>query len=206
MSVCWKTVSGFLLERMYFEAAGENCRENGGGMKQMSKKQTEARKQRELIRAFDKELFSYTGQVAWFLPGIFSVILLCLTAIPVQKINREDTVMLFVMINMIIWLSYTILLPYVDVSDGTDTQKKRRRTYDLLKYLPVSKAQYRRVRMEYLFRYLWKLTLIGLVLQCGFAFLSVKRIDIINIVYAIIMLFVIPMVSGWFQEVVHVAN
>lgn len=165
----------------------------------MSKKQIEEQKQRDLIRAFDKELFSYTGQVAWFLPAIFSFILLGLIAIPIQEIGKEDRFMFAVILTMAGWVSYAILLPYLTLSDGADTQKKRRRTYDVLKNLPVSKAQYRRVRMEYLFNYLWKLTLIGLFLQCGFALLDVKQIDFINAAYAVGTLLLAPMGFGWLQ-------
>ena len=53
-----------------------------------NKKEMMEKQQRNVIREFDKELFTYTGQVAWFMPGIISFLLICLMAIPFQEIGR----------------------------------------------------------------------------------------------------------------------
>lgn len=151
---------------------------------------------RARIREFDKELFSYTGQIAWFLPGLFSFILVALMGIPVQEITRDSK---FGVIGFILaaWISYFVLQPYVNVTDSLTRQQKKSGTYRKLKYLPVSKKQYRRVRMAYLFRYLWKLALIGLVLQCVMAAVDGNSVTVWNILYAVGILLVCPLFLGW---------
>lgn len=125
----------------------------------MKKNNNEIR-QRELIKAFDKELFSYTGQVAWFVPALLSFFLLILMIIPYQEWAEEHNFLWFT-IYFPMLISYLVLLPYVNTTDALSPQQKKNRTYDKLKYLPISKKQYIFARMEYLFRYFSRLTIIG---------------------------------------------
>lgn len=129
--------------------------------------------QREKIKEFDKELFSATGQVAWFAPGIFSFLLLILFAIPIQEISGESRYMIAIGASWAFWIAYLVLLPYETVTNKVQTKKNK--TFGRLKYLPVSAKQYRTVRMGYLFRFVKRLALIGLVLQCTAAFLVLKK-------------------------------
>lgn len=163
----------------------------------MKKNNNEIR-QRELIKAFDKELFSYTGQVAWFVPALLSFFLLILMIIPYQEWAEEHNFLWFT-IYFPMLISYLVLLPYVNTTDALSPQQKKNRTYDKLKYLPISKKQYIFARMEYLFRYFSRLTIIGLILQCIFSLLIAKDLGIANILYVIITLFVTPMISGRLQ-------
>ena len=161
-----------------------------------SRKERE-KEERARIREFDKDLFSYTGQIAWFLPGLFSFILIVLIGIPVQEMTRDDKMLGAVGFMLAAWISYFVLLPYINVTDSLTPQQKKSGTYGKLKYLPVSKKQYRRVRMAYLFRYLWKLALIGLVLQCVMAAAGGNGVTVWNILYAACILLVCPLFLGW---------
>lgn len=154
------------------------------------------REERARIREFDKELFSYTGQVAWFLPGIFSFVLIILMIIPVQEAVHSSIAIWPNFFMLATWSTYFLLLPYVSVTDSVTPQKKTRSTYAKLKYLPVSKKQYRRVRMEYLLRYLWKVTLIGLVVQCTAAAAVLKSVTVWNVLYVVGILLVYPLLLG----------
>jgi len=162
----------------------------------MNQKENEM-KQRELLREFDKELFTYTGQISWFLSGIFSFISLCLLAIPMQEVITGNENLWTTSCMCAIWIPYSVLLPYINMTDAFTPHQKHNRTYDKLKYLPVSKKQYRIVRMEYLFRYIWKLTIVGLVVQCSFTIITVGSVSVWNIVYVAAILFVLPLFCGW---------
>ena len=156
--------------------------------------------QRRRLREFDKELFSYTGQLAWFLSGLFAFAVLGLMCIPVQEAGSGDSYPGIVEFLSGIWISWSVLHPYVNVTDTFERPKNNRsRTYDKLKYLPVSRKQYISVRMGYLFRYLWKLTLAGGAVQCIFAAADLGRVEPVNVAYAISVLLLIPMASGWIQ-------
>ena len=162
----------------------------------MNHKENEKR-QRELFRKFDKELFTYTGQITWFPAGIFSFICLVLQAIPVQELQNDSSNIWLCVCMFTIWIPYSVLLPYINMTEAFTPYQRRNRTYDKLKYLPVSRKQYRTVRMGYLFRYVWKLTVAGLAVQCTFAMAILKHLDIWNIIYVVAILFVFPLFLGW---------
>lgn len=158
----------------------------------------EDKKQRELIRAFDRELFTYTGQIAWFAPGFFSFIALGLIAIPYQELVESGDFPWWIMIFLSFWITFLVLQPYQNSTDAFTPQKKVSKTYDKLRCLPVDKKQYRIVRMGYLFRYFWKLTVIGLCMQCITSWIA-GTLGIQSILYVIIVLFVVPMIEGGLQ-------
>lgn len=162
----------------------------------MNQKENE-RKQRKLLREFDKELFTYTGQLAWFLSGMFSFICLVLQAIPVQELQNDNTNIWLSICMFIVWISFSVLSPYINMTEAFTPYQRRNKTYDKLKYLPVSRKQYRIVRMGYLFRYIWKLAAAGLAVQCIFAMAIVKYLDIWNIIYVAAIMFVLPLLAGW---------
>lgn len=168
---------------------------DGGKEMDMDKKER-ARREREKIREFDKELFRYTGQVAWFLPGIFSFLILAMIAIPLQAV-MEDRGMAVTCVIMATWVTYFVLQPYVNVTDSLTPQQKNGGTWSRLKVLPVSKREYRRVREGYLFRYLWKLVLMGCIIQCAMTALDGGTITVWNFVYVVCILLVYPLCMGW---------
>lgn len=155
------------------------------------------KKQRECVQKFDKELFTYTGQIAWFPVAIFSFICLVLQAIPVQELQNGSLNIWLSICIFSIWIPYFVVLPYVNMTDALTPYQRKNKTYDKLKYLPVSKKQYRIVRMRYLFRYLWKLTVAGLAVQCTFSLAVIKYLDVWNILYVVAILFALPLVIGW---------
>lgn len=159
---------------------------------------TVKKEQRRQIREFDKELFSYTGQIAWLLPGIFSFIALILLFVPVQELESGDRALYMWGPMSAIWISFFILQPYLFTTEPfAGSRQNIHKTYDKLKYLPVSKKQYELVRLGYLFRYTWKLTAVGMFLQCLSAAWIAGYADIWNILYVIVVLLLTPLLTGW---------
>lgn len=155
------------------------------------------KKQRERLQKFDKELFTYTGQIAWFPVAIFSFLCLVLQAIPVQELQNSRPNIWLSICLFSIWIPYFVVLPYVNMTDALTPYQRKNKTYDKLKYLPVSKKQYRIVRMGYVIRYIWKLTVAGLAVQCTFSLGVMKYLDVWNILYVVAILFALPLVIGW---------
>lgn len=159
-------------------------------------KKKREQEERARIREFDRELFSYTGQVAWVVPVIFSFVLIILMAVPVQELAHGAKMIWLNIFMMVTWFTFCTLQPYVNVTDFLTPKKKTSATYSKLRYLPVSKKQYRRVRMEYLFRYVWKQALIGLVVQCAVAAAALKSVTVWNVLYVIALLLLLPLLLG----------
>lgn len=163
----------------------------------MTQKENEER-QRELLKAFDKELFSYTGQIAWFLPALFSFILLGIMCIPFQEIKNEGSI-ISAPIMLTLFTAFYVLAPYVYSNDSFTPQQPKSPTYGKLKYLPISKKQYIFVRMGYVYRYFKRLTIIGLVLHCIISMLAYHTLTLENILYVLIILFLLPLAMGFIQ-------
>lgn len=161
------------------------------------------KQQRNTIREFDKELFTYTGQIAWFLPAIFSFLLVCLMAVPLQEIGPGDYIIWINVCAFSIWLSYFVLLPYLYTTDTFSPRKTTGVTYNKLRYLPVSRKQYNRVRLGYVFRFVWKLALISLMVQCLSAFSTTGTITVWNVLYGGGIPFAVPLASSWFQILIN---
>ena len=122
------------------------------------------KKQQELLKHFDKEMFTYTGQVAWLLPGIFSFISLILACIPFSTYGELDILMVYPLaVNA--FIADFVLMPYEWCTESFTPRKKMDQVSLIFEYIPISKKNYKRVRMEYLFQFFWKLTVIALVLQ-----------------------------------------
>ena len=191
-------------ERESQEQGSVGQREQGQKMKirreALKERQAKDAEQRKRLREFDRELFSYTGQIAWLVPGIFSFAVLGLMCIPVQEIRSEDNYLGVMAFMVCVLLPYFILLPYINITDAFERPKNNRNmTYDKLKYLPVSRKQYILVRMGYLFRYMWKLALAGGAVQCIFAIGEMGRVELVNIAYAAGVLLLMPLAVGWIQ-------
>jgi hypothetical protein len=153
------------------------------------------RKQQELLKEFDKELFTYTGQIAWFLPGMISFIVLILGAIPVSENSRFS---ILYMIYLVAFLVIYILFPYEYCNEFLKRQKKTDIIYNKLKYIPISRKNFICVRMEYLFKYLWKLCLIELVIHVIISIAS-RSFHVVDYIYVVVFMFVLPMAFGWFK-------
>ena len=153
-------------------------------------------KQRELIRSFDREHLSYTGQVPWALPGLFSFMGGIISCLPW---NRED---FFGILNfsllISVWIPYFLLLPYQETAYRNQPMEKKQKIYQVLQYLPVSVKQIRIVRIQYIWNYLWKFSLVMVLLQtissCIFA-----RFSFVNILWVASFSLVLPMGMGILQ-------
>ncbi|MDE6064092.1 MAG: hypothetical protein K2G20_05865, partial [Lachnospiraceae bacterium] len=78
------------MEKCSLYEAGREIRMNGYGNEDVRNRKEREKEERARIREFDKDLFSYTGQIAWFLSGLFSFILLILMVIPVQENPAQE--------------------------------------------------------------------------------------------------------------------
>jgi hypothetical protein len=151
------------------------------------------RKMQELLREFDKELFKYTGQIPWLVSGIFSLIALALGAIPVDECNFST---LIIMVYITVMLVVFILFPYEACNDFGTNKKKTDNVYNKLKYIPLGRKNYIHVRMGYLFRYLWKLCAIELVIHIIISLAS-RSFNIVDYLYVVGFMFVIPLALGF---------
>lgn len=162
------------------------------------------KEQELIIEEFDEKLFSYTGQIAWFLPGIFSFCSIALGAIPFSEFDKSDRELILIMCYLVCMITYFVLQPYLWCNGfGNKLNAKSDSIYKVLKHIPVSKRIFISSRMKYLFRYIWKLAAIVMVIRLIVDLVS-KSFLIVNYLYVILCYFVIPMLVGYLLVRVHV--
>ncbi len=165
----------------------------------MERKEAEKR-QRELLYAFDKEWITYSSHGEEILKVFCIIILLILMMIPLKS-PGDLTENYFFIYFASFSFAEAVLMSYSTITEIDNNRKKTVSVYRKLRYVPISRKQYVRVRLEYLFRVAWKVTLAGLILHCGMTFLCYHQIGIWNLIHVLFVLFVVPMIFGWLEIV-----
>lgn len=161
------------------------------------------KEQKRKIMEFDSELFTYTGVVAWFLPGLFSFCAIGLGCVPYSCYEKGESVPYF-LIYLTAMISYFVLMPYQWTCDSQHRNADDN-TYKILRYMPVTIRNYIVVRMKYVFRYFWKLTALMTGIQIIISIVS-KSFAIENYLYVILCFIIIPMVTAAIEMFVTTLN
>ena len=161
------------------------------------------KKQKKKIMEFDSEIFTYTGVVAWFMPGLFSFLAIGLGCVPYSCYEKGESVPYFLM-YLTAMISHFVLMPYQWTS-GFERKNTDDNTYKILRYMPVTIRNYIVVRMKYVFRYFWKLTALMTGIQIIISIVS-KSFAIENYLYVILCFMIIPMVVAAIEMLVTTLN
>ena len=153
--------------------------------------------QRQKIeRYYDTLLSQGTGALS---PDIVTYILLfvsmILLFIPVQEVfaagEDNDLVMIvwaFTLLNTMAVSFYMMKYHLVSYANS-----KSENVAEVLFYMPIDRKENRRFLLGILIRFLKKTTIAGLVMQVGVALISYHTISIWNIIYILVLTFVVPL-------------
>lgn len=158
----------------------------------------EDRKQRENLIGFDRILKQSTGELAGLLNGVWAVMVF-IDGFAFIYTEVSDGWASISYIFMVVWMVNFILAPY---SWSNESFSKRNQKMDsvwkILRYIPISERNYIRVRMQILWRFVWKLAAVALVTQL--IVMLVNRSFWIGKTAAVVLLFmVIPMIMGYIE-------
>lgn len=156
----------------------------------------EDQKQQENLKKFDRTLKESTGQLAWFLEGMFALFTLMVGYIILYDGIAENLWILGGYVFTQAWMVTSVLLPYL-WSNELLTQRvpESDSVSKILRYVPVAKKNYIRVRMEYLWSFIWKFALLAMVILF-IAMGASHTFAIEKIVGGFAMFLVIPMLTG----------
>ena len=159
----------------------------------LQRDEQEALHQRELVRTFDEKLCKYTSNgmepVEKLFTGFFIVILAMIMLFPYDSGNK-GVALSFLGFGI---LPVSLALgPKVNVTENG----KQKSIYQKLKYLPISKKEIRRVRMEYVVKFLRIPLMVALAAQLIGAWAFNGRIGIENIIYPLVAQGALPFVLG----------
>lgn len=159
----------------------------------------EDQKQQENLKRFDQRLKESTGQLAWFLEGMFALFALMEGYIILYDGIAENLRLLGGYLFTQAWMVMSVLLPYLWSNELlTKRVPQSDSVSKILRYVPVAKKNYIRVRMEYLWNFIWKFAMLAMailfiVMAASHTFAMGK------IIGGAALFFVIPMLTGYME-------
>lgn len=154
-----------------------------------------AQEQRKRFRRFSKSHFTYTGRIPLGLPVLLSIFLVMVCCIPTEE--PIEFGQLFNMYGLAAFIPYVLLSPYVQTGNENQPQQKQQKICHVLRYLPISGKQIRRELAEYLWRFIWKVSLIALLGHTVFSCIA-GCFRIYHMLFVLLMTLVVPMCTGLF--------
>ena len=157
----------------------------------------EGRMQREKIEAYYETLLGQgTGALS---PDIVTYILLCISMlllfIPVQELFAEgskDLLLIVWVFTLLFTMSVSFyMMKYHTVAYGNN---KLEEVAAALLYMPIDRKENRKYLFGILIRFLKKITIAGLIMQVGVALIAYHFVSIWNIIYILVLTFVVPLV------------
>ncbi len=154
--------------------------------------------QREKIENYYETLLGQgTGALS---PDIVTYLLLFITMlmlfIPVQELfaegNDGDLLSVVWVFTLLLTMAVSFyMMKYHTVSYGNN---KAEAVSDVLLYMPIDRKENRKYLFGILIRFLKKITIAGMIMQVGVALIAYHCVSIWNIIYILVMTFVVPLV------------
>lgn len=170
-------------------------------MKTQEEKRLEQKKQRDIIREFDRMMSSYqsNGLPPSWNAGVWGILEVIMMIVPWQAVQKQGE------LHGIIWIvalwSINAPLYYMMPYQQFRENGKSVSLYKKIKYLPVDIRQVKIVRVEYLLAFLKKTFIAAMIVQLISTLLFYHTLSIWNIVYVLILggflPFVITVSSIW---------
>lgn len=159
----------------------------------------EDKRQLEKLKTFDRTLKESTGQLAWFLYGMFAIYTLMMGYLFLYDAGTDNHLLVISYLCAEAWMVTFFLAPY---RWGNETFSRRVPRSDsvskILRYVPVSEKNYIRVRMGYLWKFMWKFAIAALVILLGMMEVS-HTFSIGKIMEGTALFLGIPMLTGYIE-------
>lgn len=160
----------------------------------------EDKKQQQKLKEFDRTLRESTGQLAWFLYGMFAAIALMLGMVLIfDGIFYQDAWLILCYVWMVVYMDNYVLAPY-QWSNETFSQRmpKSDAVSKILRFVPVSQKNYIRVRMQYLWKFVWKFAAFAMLIVIGSMSLM-HAFSVVKTVEGVLLYLVGPMFFGYIE-------
>jgi len=150
-------------------------------------------KEQERIFAFYKEFWSWKADNIgmWIGAGILEVLFGIFMMIPYSEMQSD---MAFVVLPMMLGFGggAMYIAPYITFREGMDTVS----IYEKIKYLPIDYREMKKLRVKKLVQFVAKVFVIMFGCQMFFTYFGVGKIRLADVVYAILVGLVWPILSN----------
>lgn len=160
----------------------------------------EDKMQQEKLKKFDQILRESTGQLVWLLYWLFAVFALMAGLVLIfDGLFDRDAWILLGYVWMIVWMDSYVLLPYRWSNESfSQRMTKSDSVSKILRFIPISEKNYICVRMQYLWKFVWKFGAFAMLIVIGSmgftqSFSAVKAVE------GILLFLIGPMLIGYIE-------
>ena len=160
----------------------------------------EDKKQQENLKNFDRNLKESTGQLAWFLYWMFAAIVLMLGMVLIfDGIFYRDAWLLLGYVWMVVYMDNYVLALY-QWSNETFSQRmpKSDAVSKILRFVPVSQKNYIRVRMQYLWKFVWKFAAFAMLIVIG-SMSFTQNFSLVRVMEGVLLFLAGPILIGYIE-------
>lgn len=142
--------------------------------------------------------------VAWFFVGLGVLFMLIGCVGPAQAYmdtkDESNTIMLVILAYVGPFIAYMRIQPYIMYMEN----QKKRTFFELLKYYPIDKKEIKKMKTEYMIKFLVKLLPFCMLAQIPATIYDYGAVSIINFIYIIVVAFIWPVICGlafiWLEQ------
>lgn len=160
----------------------------------------EDKKQQQKLKEFDRTLRESTGQLVWLLYWMFAAVALMVGLVLIfDGIFDHDAWLLLGYVWMVIYMDSYVLSPY-RWSNESFSQRvpKSDSVAKILQFVPVSEKNYICVRMQYLWKFVWKFGAFAMLIVIGSMGFT-QNFSLVRVVEGILLFLVGPMFIGYIE-------
>lgn len=160
----------------------------------------EDKMQQQKLKEFDRTLRESTGQLAWFLYWMFAAVVLMLGMVLIfDGIFDQDVWLILCYVWMVVYMDNYVLAPY-QWSNETFSQRmpKSDAVSKILRFVPVSQKNYIRVRMQYLWKFVWKFAAFAMLIVIG-SMSFTQNFSIVRVMEGVLLFLAGPMLIGYIE-------
>ena len=160
----------------------------------------EDKKQQENLKNFDRNLKASTDQLAWFLYWMFAAVVLMVGLVLIfDGMFDHDAWLLLGYVWMVVYMDNYVLTPY-QWSNETFSQRmpKSDAVSKILRFVPVSGKNYIRVRMQYLWKFVWKFGAFAMLIVIG-SMSFTQNFSLVRVMEGVLLFLTGPMLIGYIE-------
>ena len=157
----------------------------------------EDKKQQENLKNFDRNLKESTDQLAWFLYWMFAAVVLVLgMTLIFDGIFYRDAWMILCYVWMVVFMDNYVFAPYQWSNEAFSRRmQKSDAVSKILRFVPVSGKNYIRVRMQYLWKFVWKFGAFAMLIVIG-SMSFTQKISLVRVMEGVLLFLTGPMLIG----------
>lgn len=160
----------------------------------------EDKKQQQNLKEFDRTLRESTGQLVWLLCWMFAAFALMVGLVLIfDGIVGRDAWILLGYVWMVVLMDSYVLAPYRWSNESFSQRVPQSDSVaKILQFVPLSEKNYICVRMQYLWKFVWKFAAFAMLIVIGSMGFT-QHFSIERLLEAVLLFLVGPILIGFIQ-------